>query len=498
MIYETSPSLQEEKIEKTEPGSQTEAKHERVQKSGGKARSRDSETSERELYAISQSAQLLATACYMERIDLSAHGFYITPDIGFDWKTGKGNPFRFTDFEAPPPPPSSPIGLHRHRNFDSDQSAISILTLDLSLRDSSLISSQSDFDVSLSISMSLSRFRSTTATTIYTSEVSISLLALTLPGPDSIGIVAIAHGCTGVAARACGLVGLAPTRNVPPAILLRFLREHRSEWADNSIDAYSAAAVKVGPCSLPGSRVGSFSGQVILPLAHTIEHEEASVGHCPEDAIMPRDMFLLQLWSGMDENVAGTCAELIFAPIDASFADDAPLLPSGFRIIPLDSGKEASNPNRTLDLASPLEIGLAGNKASNDYTSNGGSTRSVMTIAFEFAFEGQIKRSFKNLVFEFRCPEVCYLGVELLKSGSEGSETTLETLWHHTDAIMCCSLKALPVFTFANQAGLDMLETTLVALQDITLEKIFDDHGRKTLCSEFPQIMQQVCNFLLN
>ncbi|CAL5328070.1 unnamed protein product [Camellia sinensis] len=92
----------------------------------------------------------------------------------------------------------------------------------------------------------------------------------------------------------------------------------------------------------------------------------------------------------------------------------------------------------------------------------------------------------------------CYLGVELLKSGSEGSETTLKTLWHHTDAIMCCSLKALPVFTFANQVGLDMLETTLVALQDITLEKIFDDHGRKTLCSEFPQIMQQICSCCLS
>lgn len=48
------------------------------------------------------------------------------------------------------------------------------------------------------------------------------------------------------------------------------------------------------------------------------------------------------------------------------------------------------------------------------------------------------------------------------------------------------------MFTFANQAGLDMLETTLVALQDITLEKIFDDHGSKILCSEFPQIIQQV------
>lgn len=39
----------------------------------------------------------------------------------------------------------------------------------------------------------------------------------------------------------------------------------------------------------------------------------------------------------MDENAVGTCAELVFAPIDASFSDDAPILPSGFRIIPLDS-----------------------------------------------------------------------------------------------------------------------------------------------------------------
>lgn len=67
------------------------------------------------------------------------------------------------------------------------------------------------------------------------------------------------------------------SQNVPPAILLRFLREHRSEWADNNIDAYSAAAVKVGPCSLAGSRVGSFGGQVILPLAHTIEHDEVKI-----------------------------------------------------------------------------------------------------------------------------------------------------------------------------------------------------------------------------
>lgn len=32
----------------------------------------------------------------------------------------------------------------------------------------------------------------------------------------------------------------------------------------------------------------------------------------------------------------GACSELIFAPIDEMFPDDAPLIPSGFRIIPLD------------------------------------------------------------------------------------------------------------------------------------------------------------------
>ena len=53
------------------------------------------------------------------------------------------------------------------------------------------------------------------------------------------------------------------------------------------------------------------------------------------------------------------------------------------------------------------------------------------------------------------------------------------------------------MFTFANQAGLDMLETTLIALQDISLEKILDDDGRKALCTEYPKIMQQACRNIL-
>ncbi|KAM5587483.1 hypothetical protein ABKV19_006097 [Rosa sericea] len=134
-------------------------------------------------------------------------------------------------------------------------------------------------------------------------------------------------------------------QSVPPALLVRFLREHRSEWADYGVDAYSAACLKASPYAVPCARPGGFpSSQVILPLAPTVENEEflevvRLEGHAysPEDVALARDMFLLQLCSGVDENAVGACAQLVFAPIDESFADDAPLLPSGFHVIPLDA-----------------------------------------------------------------------------------------------------------------------------------------------------------------
>ncbi|KAK2359560.1 homeobox-leucine zipper protein ATHB-15 [Trifolium repens] len=250
-------------------------------------------------------------------------------------------------------------------------------------------------------------------------------------------------------------------------------------------------AIKVGPCSLTGSRIGNYGGQVILPLAHTIEHDEFlevikldGVAHSPEDTMMARELFLLQLCIGMDENAIGTYAELIFAPIDASFADDAPLLPSGFRIIPLESGKEASSPNATLDLASALDVGgPTGNRAESDNAGNSGCVRSVMTIAFEFAFESHMQENVACMACQYvrsiissvqrvalalspshlsshagmrsplGTPEAqtlahwicnsyrCYLGVDLLKSNNEGKEPILKSLWHHSDVVLCCTLK---------------------------------------------------------
>ncbi|GAB2251118.1 hypothetical protein Droror1_Dr00017368 [Drosera rotundifolia] len=328
-------------------------------------------------------------------------------------------------------------------------------------------------------------------------------------------------------------------QNVPPAVLVQFLREHRSEWADFNVDAYSAAALKANAYAFPGMRPTRFTGnQIIIPLGHTIEHEELLEvvrleGHSltPEDTFISRDIHLLQICSGIDETAEGACSELVFAPIDEMFPDDAPLVPSGFCIIPLDA-KPIIVAQRTLDLTSSLDIGPSTSTGAADASSSS-TSRSVLTIAFQFPFESSLQDSVANMARQYVrsmissvqrvalaiapsgvapavapkmspgspealmlahwiCQSYSYsLGSELLGTASAGDDAVLKHLWHHPDAILCCSLKSLPILIFANQAGLDMLETTLVALQDVTLDKVFDDSGRKALFAEFPKIMQQ-------
>lgn len=55
--------------------------------------------------------------------------------------------------------------------------------------------------------------------------------------------------------------------------------------------------------------------------------------------------------------------------------------------------QDAPSPNRTLDLASALEVGPTGNRATGDNAGNSGNRKSVMTIAFQFAFEMHLQES---------------------------------------------------------------------------------------------------------
>lgn len=63
--------------------------------------------------------------------------------------------------------------------------------------------------------------------------------------------------------------------------------------------------------------------------------------------------------------------------------------------------QENSSPNRTLDLASALEIGSTGNRVSGDYSGNSTSMRSVMTIAFQFAFESHLQENVASMARQY-------------------------------------------------------------------------------------------------
>lgn len=66
-----------------------------------------------------------------------------------------------------------------------------------------------------------------------------------------------------------------------------------------------------------------------------------------------------------------------------------------------DVTQEASSPSRTLDLTSALETGTAENKAPNSLSTNNSATRSVMTIAFQFAYESHMQEPVVSMARQY-------------------------------------------------------------------------------------------------
>nr|ABD75296.1 class III homeodomain-leucine zipper protein C3HDZ1 [Phaeoceros carolinianus] len=329
-------------------------------------------------------------------------------------------------------------------------------------------------------------------------------------------------------------------QNVPPALLIRFLREHRSEWADCDIDADAAAALKTSTYGASG-RGSLCSGQLPMPLAHAVEQEEflevvKLEGHGAHDGtVLPRETFLLQLCSGIDENAVGACAQLVFAPVDAAVSDDVPLLPSGFRVIPLDSGliDGYGGLSRTLDLASTLEGGSESSRFVGDSGTSSCHLRSVLTIAFQFSYEIHTRDAVAAMARQYvrtvvasvqrvamalaparvgsqlalrqspGTPEALLLarrilqsyrvnlGMDLVRTETGSTDALFKAFWLHGDAIVCCSWKTLPEYSFANRSGLEMLEITSGGLQDVSWEKTLDENSRKNVYADFNQVMQQ-------
>ncbi|KAG8073100.1 hypothetical protein GUJ93_ZPchr0006g41279 [Zizania palustris] len=269
---------------------------------------------------------------------------------------------------------------------------------------------------------------------------------------------------------------------------------------------------------------------MLLQILEVVRLECQPLTH--DEALLSRDIHLLQLCTGIDEKSVGSSFQLVFAPID-DFPDETPLISSGFRVIPLDMKTDGASSGRTLDLASSLEVGSATTQSSGDASPDDCNLRSVLTIAFQFPYEMHLQETVAAMARQYvrsivsavqrvsmaispsqsglnagqriisGFPEaatlarwICqsyhyHLEVELLSQSDGDGEQLLKMLWHYQDAILCCSFKEKPVFTFANKAGLDMLETSLVALQDLTLDRIFDESGKEALFSNIPKLMEQ-------
>ena len=52
--------------------------------------------------------------------------------------------------------------------------------------------------------------------------------------------------------------------------------------------------------------------------------------------------------------------------------------------------QDTSPPNRTLDIASVLEVGIARARASGDYGDNPYNLRYVLTISFQFTYQNHV------------------------------------------------------------------------------------------------------------
>ncbi|XP_011076981.1 homeobox-leucine zipper protein REVOLUTA-like isoform X2 [Sesamum indicum] len=325
---------------------------------------------------------------------------------------------------------------------------------------------------------------------------------------------------------------------VLPAKLMMLLKERRSCWMNINLADHSAVFLGPACFAFPGSRTYNLSGTGVL-LGHTNYEDEIlevlrfdRIAH-PQHNVSSGDLYHLQICNGMEDSGVGACSELIFAPIDRTITNDAVLLSSGFRIIslPSNAGLQSSANMNSTGPSNATNVGTAASKPS-----------SVLILAFQFPFEthlqdkvASIARKYvqhvisyvKNISLEAMpsgsnpetasnksdpatrlmiAPDSTYaatlanlicqsyrsnLGVEIFGCNCPSTDSLLELIRHHQYAILCFAFTSLPVCLYANQAGLDLLETTANNLLSLTVDRILGGSNNFSLSSILPTIMQQ-------
>jgi homeobox-leucine zipper protein len=137
------------------------------------------------------------------------------------------------------------------------------------------------------------------------------------PGPDSVGIIAVSHNCSGVAARACGLVSLEPTK------VAEILKDRPSWYRDcRHVDI-----VHVIPTGNGGT----------IELIYMQTYALTTLAG-------PRDFWTLRYTSGLDDGSLVICERSLTQSTGGPCGPNVPtfiraeVLPSGYLIRPCDGG----------------------------------------------------------------------------------------------------------------------------------------------------------------
>ncbi|KAL0298698.1 UNVERIFIED_CONTAM: Homeobox-leucine zipper protein REVOLUTA [Sesamum radiatum] len=319
-------------------------------------------------------------------------------------------------------------------------------------------------------------------------------------------------------------------QKVLPARLMMLLKERRSCWMN--INLADHTAVFLGPAcfAFPGSSTYNLSETSVL-LGHTNYEDEIlevlrfdRIAH-PQHNVPSGDLYHLQICNGMEDSGVRACSELIFAPIDRTIPNDAVLLSSGFRIISLPSNA-GSQSSADMNSTGPSNTTNVRTAASNP--------SSVLILAFQFPFETHLQDQVASVARKYVQHVISYvknISFEATLSGSNpetnsnksdpatGLMIAPDSTYAATLANLICqsyrqiefrrgdvwlqlpeyrlfvgtdtASPSLPVCLYANQAGLDLLETTASNVLSLTVDRVLGGSNNFSLSSILPTIMQQ-------
>ncbi|KAL0322338.1 UNVERIFIED_CONTAM: Homeobox-leucine zipper protein REVOLUTA [Sesamum calycinum] len=316
-------------------------------------------------------------------------------------------------------------------------------------------------------------------------------------------------------------------QKVLPARLMMLLKERRSCWMN--INLADHTAVFLGPAcfAFPGSSTYNLSETSVL-LGHTNYEDEIlevlrfdHIAH-PQHNVPSGDLYHLQICNGMEDSGVGACSELIFDQLTELYQMLSIIFWIRIISLPSNAGSQSSADMNSTGPSNTTNVRTAASNPS-----------SVLILAFQFPFKTHLQDKVASVARKYVQHVISYvksISFEATPSGSNpetnsnksdpatGLMIAPDSTYAATLANLICqsyrqiefrrgdvwlqlpeyrlfvgtdtASPSLPVCLYANQAGLDLLETTASNVLSLTVDRVLGGSNNFSLSSILPTIMQ--------